>query len=190
VEGGPEPGDVSPAPQATNHGGAPRRRLLPLVTLLVTALSLGASWSHILQIRGKAAWDAALWRTAMESLYRDYATLGAVTEMGAIVLAWTLTISYRRLPSARRWSSAAAALLTFAFFALWLGFVAPINAVIATWSPNAMPTDWMEYRNRWEMWHAVIAMVKAGAFCALVCAALAARDRSCPGDLPGDGAVR
>jgi hypothetical protein len=156
-------------------GLAPFRRLLTLATLLVTALSLGASWSHILQIRGKAAWDATLWRTAMESLYRDYATLGAVTEIGAIALAWSLVISYRHLPTARIWSVTGAILLTFAFFALWLGFVAPLNAIFATWAPGSMPADWMQYRDRWEFWHAVIALVKAGAFAALAWAALGAR---------------
>jgi hypothetical protein len=37
----------------------------------------------------------------MESLYRDYATLGAVTEIGAIVLAWALAFAYRRSRPAR-----------------------------------------------------------------------------------------
>ena len=145
-----------------------------MATLLVAALSLGASWSHVLQIRGKAGWDAALWRTVMESLYRDYALLGAVTEIGAIVLAWMLVLACRRVPAARSWAIAGALLFSFAFFGLWLGQVAPINQVFAGWSPDAMPPDWQAYRDRWELWHAVIAAVKALGFGSLARAALAA----------------
>jgi hypothetical protein len=108
------------------------RAAIAVGALLVTALSLGASWSHILQIRGKAAWDAAFWRTAMETLYRDYATIGAVTEIGAIALAWLLVLTVRGGARPRAWAAAGAVLLSVAFFGLWLGLIAPINAVFAT----------------------------------------------------------
>jgi hypothetical protein len=143
-----------------------------LTTLLITALSLGASLSHVLQIRGKTPWPAAFWRTAMETLYMDYAVIGGVTELGAIAAAWWLTFVTRRARSAFRWSLSGASLLTIAFLGLWLGFIAPINAVFATWSPGSMPSDWMVLRNRWETWHAVIAAMKAFAFCSLVMAVM------------------
>ena len=143
-----------------------------LTSLLMTALSLGASWSHLLQIRGKAPWPASFWRTAMETLYMDYAIIGGVTEIAAIACAWWLVFVVRRSPLAYRWSLSGASLLTIAFLGLWLGLIAPINAVFATWTPETMPMNWTRYRNSWEMWHAVIAGVKAIAFSALVMAVI------------------
>jgi hypothetical protein len=39
-----------------------------------------------------------------------------------------------------------------------------------------MPTDWTEFRDRWEFWHAMIATVKIAAFVALAAAILNWRD--------------
>ena len=135
-------------------------------SLVLTALSLGASWSHVLQIRGKAVWPGPLWRAAMESLYRDYAIVGGVVELAAILAGWWLVLAVRRTP-AFRWSLGSAVLLSVAFFVIWIGFIAPINRVFATWSSSSLPADWASYRNRWEMWHAVIAALKLAAFSAL-----------------------
>ena len=86
-------------------------------------------------MRGKALWEGPFWRSAMETLYRDYATVGAVTELGAILLAWFLVFLFRKDRRTLLWSATGALLLTLAFFGLWLGFFAPINAVFATWTP-------------------------------------------------------
>lgn len=144
-------------------------RPLWFASLFLMALSLGASWSHILQIRGKAGWGGPMWRTVMETLYRDYATLGAVTEIGAILAAWVLVVAlWRRGQPGRGWALAGALLASFAFFGLWIGMIAPTNAILATWTPATMPADWVRWRDSWELWHAVIAGVKALAFGALI----------------------
>jgi uncharacterized membrane protein len=138
-------------------------------SLLLTALSLGASWSHVLQIRGKAVWSGPFWRTAMESLYRDYAIIGGVVEIAAILAGWWLVLTVRRTP-AFGWALAAAILLSVAFFVIWIGFIAPVNKVFASWSPESLPANWASYRNRWEFWHAVIAALKLAAFASLAIA--------------------
>ena len=141
-------------------------------SLILTALSLGLSWSHVLQIRGKAPWSGPFWRAAMESLYRDYAVVGGPLEIGAIAAAWWVVLSVRKQPELFRWVFASAVLLTVAFGVVWVGFIAPINRVLATWTPQTVPSDWMVYRDRWEMWHTVIAALKLTAFGALAVAVL------------------
>jgi hypothetical protein len=142
------------------------------LSVVLTALSLGGSWSHVLQIRGKAPWSGPFWRAAMETLYRDYAIIGGVTELAAIVAVWWLVFVLRGRSPAFGWALTAALLLTVAFLGIWLGFIAPINRVFATWTPETVPADWTSYRDRWELWHAVIATLKLGAFAALVVAVL------------------
>ncbi len=150
-------GDVAPVKKRVNGY---------VVTLVITALSLGSSWSHVLQIRGKAPWSGSFWRAAMESLYRDYAIIGGPVDIAAILVTWWLAWMLRRSGDFR-WALTAAVLLTVAFVVVWVGFVAPINSVFATWTPDTVPADWTRWRDRWELCHAVIAALKLVAFAAL-----------------------
>jgi hypothetical protein len=77
--------------------------------------------------------------------------------------------------------ASAALLLSVAFFGLWIGFIAPVNRVFATWTPETVPADWTSYRDRWELWHAVIAALKLGAFVSL---AIAVLQRPSPAERP------
>jgi hypothetical protein len=43
--------------------------------------------------------------------------------------------------------------LSVAFFAVWIGFIAPINRILAAWSASSLPADWSTYRDHWELWH-------------------------------------
>jgi hypothetical protein len=160
-------GDVAPVQ---------KRATVWVASLVMAALSLGASWSHVLQIRGKAPWAGPFWRAAMESLYRDYAIIGGPVDILAIVVTWWLVWVVRR-SGEFHWVLAAALLLTVAFVVVWVGFVAPINSVFATWTPASVPADWTDWRNRWELCHAVIAGLKLTAFTALAIAAVKGQER-------------
>lgn len=52
-----------------------------------------------------------------------------------------------------------------ASFWIW---IAPVNAVIASLSPEALPANWTELRTRWEYTHAVRAILQIAALAALV----------------------
>jgi hypothetical protein len=152
-----------------------RRPTAFFIALLLAALSLGSSWSHVLQIRGKAPWPGPFWQQAMATLYRDYAIIGAAIDVAAILAAWTLAYVLRGAPTPFRRAFAGAILLS-AGLGTWFAFVAPINAVFANWPAGGLPADWTVYRDRWEFWHAVIAGLKGLALSALIIAALS-RDR-------------
>jgi len=55
---------------------------------------------------------------------------------------------------------------------IWVGFVAPINSVFATWTPATVPPDWTRWRNRWDLCYAMIAALKLTAFTALALGAV------------------
>ena len=44
--------------------------------------------------------------------------------------------------------------------AAWFGFVAPANAVLATWQPGPIPADFDVIRMRWEIGHMIVAAFK------------------------------
>jgi hypothetical protein len=71
-----------------------------------------------------------------------------------------------------RWTLAAALCVT-AGLGVWFAMVAPVNAALSGWTPETLPADWTEYRNRWEAGHAVHAVLFALGFSALAAAILA-----------------
>ena len=69
------------------------------VTLLLTALLMGTSFAHTLEMPGKLTVDGLTWLTFQHTLYHYFAYVGAPVELGSIAsLAWLtiLTRNHRR----------------------------------------------------------------------------------------------
>ena len=98
--------------------------------------------------------------------------------MSAIVL----TILVRR-SVAFRWTLVGTLLLLAAFVS-WLLLVLPVNREVAAAlqaSPQAVPSLWLQLRDRWEYGHATGFVLHLAGFCALVMSAV--RDVRPRGDL-------
>ena len=139
------------------------------MTVILTALSAGLSFAHLLELPPRVFYfDARLWvATTTKGLYALFGTVGAVTEVGSILTAVVLVFSTRGRGAAFCLTSAGATLLALAF-ASWVAFVAPVNAELAKWTADSFPADWTRYRDQWEYAHAANAVVKLVALCALV----------------------
>ena len=61
-----------------------------------------------------------------------------------------------------------AALLFALAMLLWWGLVYPANVQLASWVNGEVPPDWIDWRDRWEWGHAVIAVVELAGFAALI----------------------
>ena len=148
--------------------------LASVVSIVLAALSLGPSYAHVLEAPPRlAVWPAELWRDAMvfHRQFEWFALIGAPVDVAAIIAAVALAFVVRdRKPTFRLVISAAAFLA--AALAAWFGLVAPANAVLATWKPGPIPSDFDAIRLRWETGHMVVAALK---FCGLVllCMAIA-----------------
>lgn len=145
------------------------QRGLHLVTLVVAALSLGPSFAHVLEAPPRlTTWSPELWREAMvfNGQFALFATIGAPLDIGVIILtgfsAWLAGGARPRFRFAL-----AAALLFAAALAAWLSIVAPANAVLATWRPGPIPSDFAAIRGRWETGHMIVAALKLAGFAAL-----------------------
>lgn len=93
--------------------------------------------------------------------------MGAVAEIGSILTAIVLTLFTRGRGTAFHLTLAGAILLTLAF-ASWVAFIAPVNAELATWTPDSFPADWSRYRDQWEYTYATNAVIKLVALSSLV----------------------
>ncbi len=150
------------------------------VTLVLGALALGAPLAHALEMPVRRAYDPALYVMVTHTLYAHFATAGAAFEVGAVVAAAILAALIWRDPRApapaRGFVLAGAACLAVAH-AIWWLLVMPVNLEFATWTPQAVPADWMRWRDQWEFTHAARAGLFLLGYCGLLAAVFSDRCR-------------
>jgi hypothetical protein len=147
------------------------------VTLVVTALSLGPSFAHVLEAPPRlTVWPPELWRetTVFNGQFRLFALVGGPLDAGAILAAAVLAYLLRhdRKPY---WLALAGAVLFALSLTVWFLWVAPVNAVLATWTPGPIPENFTEIRNRWETGHMAVASIKLIGFILIALAVVLSR---------------
>jgi Domain of unknown function (DUF1772) len=143
-------------------------RIWRLLTIMLTALSMGTALCHLLEMPAKITYGGALWLMLLQTLYRPaFGTIGAFFEFGAVVTAVVLTFLVRRHRSAFVWTLLGAFCLVVAHAAFWI-WIAPVNATMSPLTPETLPADWIRLRNQWEYTHAARAVLQIVAFGALV----------------------
>jgi len=138
-----------------------------LATLLLAALSLGAALGHLLELPAKLQYPGPLWLTISQTLYAAFGTLGASFEIGALLSSVVLVWLVRERGHALVWTFAGA-LCTAAAHAIYWVWLAPINATLATLTPETLPGDWATLRIHWEIAHALRAGLQIVGLGALV----------------------
>jgi hypothetical protein len=155
-------------------------RLWRFSAIVLSALSMGLSFCHLLELPPKMLFDGQLWVTmTTKGLYSLFGSVGAVIEVGSLLMAIVLAFLLRGRGLVFSLTLSGATLLVVAL-ALWSIFIAPVNAELAQWTSISFPSDWMRYRDRWEYTHAVNAIIKLIAFCSLVCSLLVEIPNSVP----------
>ena len=148
-------------------------KILRFLNLLLVTLTFGLTWCHVMEIPGKLRFDGAQWLAVQHNLYVAFGPpLGAPIEVTSILLTWGVFFLVRRRRTAAFWTLAAAVCVTGGLV-VWFRLVAPMNAVLAGWTPETLPADWTAVRNRWETGHAIHALLFGLGFSALVVALLA-----------------
>lgn len=147
-------------------------KTLRFLTLMLTALSMGAAFAHLLEMPAKLNYDGALWLHLLQTLYPAFGRIAGVCEIVAVVGSLALVIAVRKRPLAFRWTLFGALCLvaTHAIFWVW---VAPVNAMMAPLTPETLPADWARLRDQWEFAHAARAVLQIIALAALISSMLA-----------------
>ena len=122
-------------------------------TIILAALNMGMAFSHALEMPAKMAYDASLWTRLQHSLYQAYGTVGGAIEVGSVLAAIVLAFLVCNRRPGFHFAVLGAVCLAAAFVA-WLAFVAPMNAVVNTWTDGVIPADWTRVRDQWEYAHA------------------------------------
>jgi hypothetical protein len=152
-------------------------RVLRFANLLCVALTLGLTWAHVLEVPGKLRLDGPHWLAVQHNLYIAFGPpVGAPIEIAAILLCWVVYFLVRRRHPAAGLTLTASCCTTLGLV-LWFWLVAPMNTVIAGWTPETLSLDWTAVRNQWEAGHAAQCALFGVAFGSLVAALLAETPR-------------
>jgi len=131
-------------------------RIWRFVTLLLSALSLTMESAHVLELQQKMQYDAEMYSAVNTTLYRYFAIIGGIYQIGSILAAVFLAFLVCKRRPSFYWTAAGALSLLLAF-GIWLAVVAPVNSEVAhaiQSAPQSVPALWMRLRNRWEYGHA------------------------------------
>jgi Domain of unknown function (DUF1772) len=150
------------------------------VAILLAALTLGLGFCHLMQLPSRLGWDQYLWvgSTVQGGLYAAFGSGGAVIFV-ATVIALALLAYFTREHGRPGFRLALSAALLFALaFVLWWVLVYPVNVELTKWVNGPVPSDWTNYRARWEWGHAIIALTELIGFACLIAAVLADTPRN------------
>ena len=144
------------------------------ITIVLSALALTMTSAHVLELPQKMTYTPEVYAAINSTLYRYFAIIGGPYQIGAIVSAIVLTLLVRRQSVIFRWTLVGT-LLLIAAFGSWLILVLPVNREVAAAleaSPRAVPSLWLQLRDRWEYGHATGFGLHLAGFCALVMSAV------------------
>src|SRR5262249_25261152 len=140
--------------------------LIQFLAIILTALALVPSGSHLAALPNKIAMAQAAYFVAQQ-IYTGWALFGIVL-FGALAANLAYTIVLRRLGRSFGYALAAF-LLVAANLAIFFVWTFPTNQATKNWT--VVPNNWNKLRIQWEYSHAVNAVVT---FAALVCVVIAA----------------
>ena len=140
---------------------------LRTATLIIDFIATTAPIAHVLEMISKLTLDGPLWLGVQQHLYRGWGEIFGPVEIVAFLSALALLLLKRRDRSSRH-----AYLIAVACYAGMLAdffvFNRPVNEALSSWTPATLPADWSNYRIRWEIGHALTALLSVIAFVTLI----------------------
>lgn len=137
------------------------------ISLVSTAVTLGALAAHALELPNKFTLDGPLWLAVQQNLYRGWGPFIGPFEVTSVMATWVLLYLARKDRPIFGLTLLASCLLSGALAVLFI-LNAPVNAAFASWTSTTLPSDWSNYRLRWELGHAIGFVLVLVAFVALL----------------------
>ena len=136
-----------------------------LAALTLSALTLGLSFAHVLEMPAKLAYAPRVYVALQNSLYVSFGPpgVGAFVEPGAILATGLLAYLVRRRRPAFWLTVGAEICLLLAFPVVFFLFTDPANAVFQG-AGASVPPDFERYRIQWEYSHAARFVLQLAAF--------------------------
>jgi Domain of unknown function (DUF1772) len=154
------------------------------LTITLTALLMGMSFAHTLELPAKMQYDGQLYAKLQKTLYVAWGppSVGGILEPGAIFATAVLAYLVRKRRPAFPLTLGAVLCLLLAFPVVFFLFVEPANVEFRRAALAALPPDWTRWREQWEYGHAIRFGLHLAALSALLLSVLL----ETPGERPGD----
>ena len=124
------------------------------------AISLGVSFSHWLQRAPKATLSAETFLQIHQVLISRYGVVMGIVEIGAVLALVMALIGIKG--NALLTSLVGMALASIlAMLLVWAVGLNPINQTVNAWTPQTLPQDWAQVRERWAALHFVRLLLAA-----------------------------
>lgn len=141
------------------------------VSLVLTALSLGGAFAHVLELPNKRVLDYEDYLFVQQRLYEGWGRVIGSVELGALLSTIAVFVLVRGSRASSIWTFSGVALISTALI-VWQVWVGPVNVQVSDWNSASTPENWMQLRDSWEYGHAARAVLFAGAFISLLVPAL------------------
>ena len=146
--------------------------VVQFLSVFLLGLVTGISFSHLLQRGPKKTLPPAQFLAVQQVLIRNYGPVVGGLELTAFVAALAWAIVRWDQPVVRMLALIASACLA-AMVAVWAVWINPINRTVNSWTPESIPSEWPDFRERWHMLHTIRLALSAIAFSAAIAASLA-----------------
>lgn len=145
--------------------------------LVLAALTLGMRFAHVMEAAPKLHWEAELYFQVQTSLYKYFAIIGPIVQIGSILLIFAIAYLSKGTRSFRY-----AILSAFSFIfslGVWFFFVSPASSQIKEWTvAHTIPEHWNSIRSAWQFGQVGAFSFDFLAFCLLVSSVLLVKEDS------------
>lgn len=141
-------------------------RTLRSANLIIAFIATTAPLAHVLEMISKMTLDGPHWLFVQQTLYRGWGAAFGPIEILALLTSGTLFLIARDQGARRAFLIASGCYV--AMLVCFFVFNSPVNTALNSWTADALPSDWSDYRLRWETGHALAAFFSVVALIALI----------------------
>ena len=136
-------------------------KAIEFISLVLTALVMGVFWGTWFTLtRSLDTFSPAefihIGKTIIANVGTPMSILMPATLVAmflAIVLAFRFRWAYARNSDQRPYLYLASFLLMIVTLVITLTVLVPIDNQLATWTPETLPSNWIEFRQTWDLYH-------------------------------------
>jgi hypothetical protein len=142
-------------------------RLVQFPSIFLLGLTTGVSFSHLLQRGPKATLSGAQFLAVRKVLLRNYGAAIGGLEVAALLSTLAITVLTWREPVVPLLAILASGCVAL-MVTIWAAWINPINKLVNSWTPERLPANWTDFRDRWHALHTVRLVLSAVAFSAAI----------------------
>ncbi len=137
------------------------------VSVFLLGLVSGVSFSHLLQGGPKRTLPPAQFLAVQQILLRNYGSAVGGLEAAALVSTVARAVVTWGKPLVPVLASVASACV-LVMIIIWAVWIDPINKAVNSWTPESLPSNWADFRDRWHLLHTCRFVLSVVAFSAVI----------------------